>query len=303
MDTALVRTFLAIVSAGSFVRAAERLNVSQTAVSARVRTLEEELRRRLFVRNKAGASLTPAGEKFLRHAPALVQLWERARHEVAVPEGSRAVLGIGAEHSLWDPLLLRWLLWMRERQPDVALRAHVGLPETVVDQVAGGILDVGVVYAPRHRPGLRIELLMEERLVLVRSTGAMRQDEFVQVDWGPDLAPHAASAHAISAQAGHHVPSLVVDLGPLGLAYLLQAGGIGYFRLGAAWPHLESGALERVPDAPEFLYAAYAVFSETGAEPSLIEAALGGLRQLAQELGQPSAPRRPSSRKIALKGQ
>ena len=99
------------------------------------------------------------------------------------------------------------------------------------------------------------------------------------------------------------MPSLVVDLGPLGLAYLLQAGGIGYFRLDAAWPHLESGLLERVPDAPEFPYAAYAVFSETGAEPSLIEAALGGLRQLARELGQPSAPRRPSSRKIALKGQ
>jgi len=74
MDTELVRTFLAIVSAGSFVRAAERLHVSQTTVSARIRTLEDQLRRRLFIRNKAGVSLTPAGEQFLRHAPALVQL-------------------------------------------------------------------------------------------------------------------------------------------------------------------------------------------------------------------------------------
>ena len=74
MDVELARTFLAIVAAGSFVRAAERLNLSQTAVSARVRSLEEQLRRPLFVRNRAGASLTPAGEQFLRHAPALVQL-------------------------------------------------------------------------------------------------------------------------------------------------------------------------------------------------------------------------------------
>ena len=298
MDIELVRTFLAIVAAGSFVRAAERLHVSQTTVSARIRTLEDQLRRRLFIRNKAGASLTPAGEQFLRHAPALVQLWERARHEVAVPEGRRAVLGIGAEHSLWDPLLLRWLLWMRGAQPDVALRAHVGLPGTVVEQVAGGIIDIGVVYAPRHRPGLRIELLMEERLVMVRSTAGAGRDDYVQVDWGPELPLHYASAGA-----GHREPTLVVDLGPLGLGFLLEAGGTGYFRLGAARPHLEAGRLELVPDTPEFLYPAYAVFSETGADPALIEAALEGLRHIARDqtggLGRPER----SSRKAALKDQ
>jgi DNA-binding transcriptional LysR family regulator len=306
METELVRTFLAIVSSGSFVRAADHLHVSQTTVSARIRTLEEQLRRRLFIRNKAGASLTPAGAQFLRHAPALVQLWERARHQVAVPEGRRAVLGIGAEHSLWDPLLLRWLLWMRRAQPDVALRAHVGLPETVVEQVAGGIIDIGVVYAPRHRPGLRIELLMEERLVMVRTPHGAAQgaEEYVQVDWGPDLASHYATAGA-----AYGDPGLVVDLGPLGLGYILEAGGSGYFRLGAARPHLESGRLELVPETPEFLYPGYAVFSESSGEPGLIEAALDGLRQLARnlpgtataDLAPPSRARR--SRKSAFKGQ
>jgi DNA-binding transcriptional LysR family regulator len=290
MDIELVRTFLAIVSGGSFIRAAERLHVSQTTVSARIRTLEDQLRRRLFVRNKAGASLTPAGEQLLRHAPALVQLWERARHEVAVPAGRRAVLGIGAENSLWDPLLLRWLLWMRRAQPDVALRAHVGLPETVIDQVAGGIIDIGVVYAPRHRPGLRIELLMEERLVMVRGTGGTGQDDYVQVDWGPELALHTATAGA-----GQREPSLVVDLGPLGLGFVLEAGGTGYFRLGAARQHLESGRLELVPDAPEFLYPAYAVFSEAGNDPALIEGALDGLRQIARAQQGDAASVRPQS--------
>jgi len=72
-----------------------------------VRTLEELLRRKLFVRNKARAALTPAGEQFLPHATTLVQVWERARHQVAVPDGSQAVLAAGCEISLWDPLLLR----------------------------------------------------------------------------------------------------------------------------------------------------------------------------------------------------
>ena len=53
MDIELARTFLAIVAAGSFVRAAERLHVAQTTVSARVRLLEEQLRRPLFVRKWA----------------------------------------------------------------------------------------------------------------------------------------------------------------------------------------------------------------------------------------------------------
>jgi DNA-binding transcriptional LysR family regulator len=130
MDIELARTFLAIVEAGSFVRAAERLNVTQTTVSARVRSLEDQLRRPVFVRNKSGASLTAAGEEFLRFAPTLVQVWERARHEVAIPAGRRAVLAVGGELSLWNPLLLAWMVWMRKNAADVALRAFRMTPRT-----------------------------------------------------------------------------------------------------------------------------------------------------------------------------
>ena len=59
MDIELARTFLEIVSTGSFVRASDRLNVGQTTVSARIRILEQQLGRPLFVRNKGGATLTP----------------------------------------------------------------------------------------------------------------------------------------------------------------------------------------------------------------------------------------------------
>ena len=60
MDIELARTFIEIVSAGSFIRASERLNVAQTTVSARIRNLEQQLGRPLFIRHKGGASLTPA---------------------------------------------------------------------------------------------------------------------------------------------------------------------------------------------------------------------------------------------------
>src|SRR5688500_6518228 len=139
MDLNLAKTFLDIVATGNFLRAAERLHVTQTAVSARVRNLEELLGRKLFVRNKAGASLTTAGERFLRYAQTLVQVWERARHQVAVPAGKRALVTVGCEVSLWDPLLLDWLLWMRRAAPQLAVRAEVGVAGTLLDEVAGEI--------------------------------------------------------------------------------------------------------------------------------------------------------------------
>jgi DNA-binding transcriptional LysR family regulator len=287
LDITLARTFLEIFAAGSFIRASERLHVTQTAVSARVRTLEELLARKLFVRNKAGASLTPAGEQFVRYASTMVQVWERARHQVAVPPGRRAVLAIGCEIALWDPLLLDWLLWMRRMAPHLALRTEVGVPGDLLTRVAEGIVDIAVMYAPQQRPGLRIELLIEERLVMVstsKRTKAPNPADYVYVDWGPEFAAQHSLAFPGLSSAG-----VVAGLGPLGREYLLAAGGSGYFRLAVVRGHLDSGRLHRVPDAPEFLYPAYAVFAE-GSESKLITPALKGLRKVATGAGSGAAP-------------
>jgi DNA-binding transcriptional LysR family regulator len=282
VDINLARTFLEIVATRNFGRAAERLHVTQTAVSARVRMLEQLLGRPLFVRNKAGASLTPAGERFMRHAQTLVQVWERARHQVALPAGRRAVVTVGCEVSLWDPLLLDWLLWMRRAAPHLALRTEVGFPGALLGQVSEGIVDIAVVYAPQQRPGLKVELLIEEKLVLVTtSRRAPRAADYVFVDWGPEFAAQHQLAFPALANAGTSV-----GLGPLGREYLLEAGGSGYFRLNVVRRHLDSGRLHLVPDAPEFLYPAYAVYAES-ADSKVIAPALAGLRHVVR-------PQRPA---------
>ncbi len=279
MDIELARTFLAIVEAGSFVRAAERLNVTQTTVSARVRSLEDQLRRPVFIRNKAGVALTAAGEQFLRFAPTLVQVWERARHQVAVPAGRRAVLAMGGELTLWNPLLLNWMVWMRRNAPDLALQTQVGLSDGLLRQVADGVLDLAVVYSPRQWPGLQVEMLMEETLVLVTtdpSTEGVSDPDYVYVDWGADFAAH----HGLNFPQFSN-PGLSIGLGPLGLDYIVQVGGTGYFRKRVAQPYLASGRLHLVPHAPEFPLPAYAVYPENAGNDDL-EAALAGLRAVAQ---------------------
>jgi DNA-binding transcriptional LysR family regulator len=292
VDITLARTFLEIVRSGTFVRAAERLHVTQTAVSVRVQTLEELLGARLFVRSKAGAALTDAGEQFLRYAPLLVQMWERARHQVAAPPGVREVLCMGGELSLWNPFLLDWLVWMRRSAPQLAVRAQVRLPQELMNQVAGGVIDIAVMYAPQHRPGLRIELLMKEKLVLVttakRKAGATPQD-YVYVDWGPDFAAH----HNLTLPQLSN-PGTYVDLGPLALQFILDAGGSGYFRTQAVAPYLRSGRLRLVHGAPEFLFPAYAVYAEA-ADPKIVMPALAGLRHVARAARARGSPRRRAS--------
>ena len=277
MDIQLARTFVEIVSTGSFIKAAERLHIAQTTVSARVRLLEEQLGRPLFVRNKAGATLTPAGEQFLRFAPTFVQLWQRARQQVAVPEGHRAVLTVGSEVSLWQPLLLEWVRMMRRSHPDIALRVHVDVPQDLITHVAAGLVDIAIMYAPQHRPGLEIDLLMEEELVLVTtdlSTYRADDPRYVHVEWGPDFTLHHGASFPDT------TPSLVANLGPLALNYVLLEGGSGYFRMHAVQPYLESGKLHLVPGAPHFSFPIYALHS-ANVDADTLGTALAMLRKAA----------------------
>lgn len=278
MDIEVARTFLEIVKTGSFVAAATNLNLTQTAVSARIRTLETQLDRPVFIRNKAGAKLTPAGEQFLRFATTLVQVWDRARQAVALPPGRETVVTIGAELSLWNPLLRHWLLWMRRECPQIAIDTRIDSSERLMERVQDGSLDVAVLYASPRRPGVIAELLFEEKLVHARTPPTDRPlavEDHVQIDWGDEFAASYQAAFP------DQPPAVVcVSYGPLALDYILAAGGSGYFRKGFIRSHLEEGRLVLVPESPEFSYSAHVVHS-TKADPGLMARIRSGLRAAA----------------------
>jgi len=130
---------------------------------------------------------------------------------------------------------------------------------------------------------------MKEKLVLVTSQRgkAARKGDYVYVDWGAEFAAH----HNLTfpEQSNH---GTFVGLGPLGLQYILKAGGSGYFRQNAVAPYVKSGRLSFVRGAPEFLYPAYAVYAEA-ADPKIVAPALAGMRHIA---AQQSRPRRRAKR-------
>ena len=249
-------------------------------MSARIQTLEEKFGRRLFVRAHSGVELTDAGRQFRQYATGMQQLWQQAQQAVTLPLGYRAVFGLGAQVSLWERLILQWIPWMRREASDVALRVEADYSTSLMRQLSDGVLDIGVMYQPRQMPGLVIETLLEETLVLVSTAARDKADgwteDYVFVDWGEVF------------RAGHRdpfpdmdTPAVSVRLGPLGLQYILENGGSGYFPLRVVRPHIEQGRLFRVADAPVARRPAYVVYTANPRDDELLSLALNGLRQIA----------------------
>ena len=258
MDTELARTFLTVVTAGNFIAAAERLHVSQSTVSTRIHTLEQQLGCTLFVRNKAGATLTPAGRQFQRHASALVRTVEQARQDVGIPKGFSGTLVVGGRIGLWEEYLLQWLPLMQAANPEIL---DPGRKRTRAGDHAGAggrahryRRDVHTAKPPRS----------QGRAVVRRAThsGVDRSEKrpepqpgYVYVDWGPEFyARHSAFFPNFTG------PSLTANIGWLGLQHVLDNGGSGFFARRIVEPLLKTRRLHAVAGAPEFSMPAYVVY-------------------------------------------
>jgi len=278
VDTELARTFLTVVAAGNFIGAADRLHVTQSTVSARIHALEDHLGCTLFVRNKGGTTLTPAGRQFERHASTLVRTVQQARHDVGVPRGFRASLTVGGRFGLWEQLLLNWLPVIREAAPDVSIRAEIGFEPDLMLGLVEGRIDIGVMYTPQSRPGLKVEMLLEERLILVSTDPAAAPEPgpgYVLIDWGPEFyARHSASFPNFIG------PGLTANIGWLGLQHVTAQGGSGYFPARLVRDHLDAGRLTHLKEAPSFSLPAYAVYP-ADLDPEILDPALGAMRRLA----------------------
>jgi DNA-binding transcriptional LysR family regulator len=259
MDSELARTFLTIVSTGNFTTAAELLHVTQSTVSARIRTLEDILGCSLFVRNKGGTALTPQGVHFQKYAMRIVQSVEQAKQDIGIPAGFSGALKVGARFGLWEGFLQKWVQQVLKELPSVMVRAETGYEDDLMQKLVDSRLDIGVMYTPQSRPGFRVEQLFDEHLVMASTRPINRTQidgSYVYIDWGPEF----YQRHEMNFP-GLHSTGLVAGVGWIGLHHILDVGGIGYFPIRALRPHIAKGHLHVVHDAPEFLLPVYAVYS------------------------------------------
>jgi len=224
---------------------------SGSTVSARVQTLEADLGAKLFVRNRSGASQTPAGRRFLAHAKTLVLTVEQARHDLGLASRYRARLGVGGRIALSDGFLPRWVGWMRRAAPDVSIRGEIGFDEDLMRRLIEGTLDIGLMYTPSHAPGLVVEHLFDETLVLVSSPRDTQWPgaDYVYAEWGANFyAKHRESYPDLER------PAQVVNIGWLGVQLLMANGGSCFLPIRMAQPLLDTGRLFRVSHGPEFAH-------------------------------------------------
>ena len=279
MNIENLRAFLEIASVGSFQAAAERLHITQSAMSARIKALEDRLNRQLYLRKRSGIELTPAGRRFLRHAQNSVESWERAQQEIALPDAYDNLLSLGIQTNLWERVVNPWTAWMEQHAPQFATRIVSDYSDRLLSQLRDGMLDLAVVYTVRQQGNIAIEVLMEEDLLLVstepRPLNVGWTPGYIFVDWSENFLSQHNTAFPDSPP-----PRLSVGASAVALTHILKHGGSGYFLEKEVQAHIENGTLHRVDGAPVFTRKSYLVFPKASPIQESIDHAVEGLRRV-----------------------
>lgn len=168
MELYQLRTFAAVAEAGHLTRAAERLHVSQPAVSAHVKALEEDLGVTLFTRTAKGMLLTPAGESLLARARGVLdqaEELERAAHALRSELTGELKIALNTDAEF---LRVRQLLEvLRAEHPGLGVHLPQNMSHFITDEVRAGTLDGGFVYGECPPDGLHGVLLRSFHLVVV----------------------------------------------------------------------------------------------------------------------------------------
>lgn len=260
MNLTSLETFLAIVETGSLVRAAERLHVSQSTVTTRLQTLEQNLGTTLVHRQKSGVELTEAGRRFRHHAIVMVELWSQATQDIALPDTVDVVCSIGCHPDLWAGPGRRLFDRVRSAHPEAALTVLPGDQTEIERLLRGSLVDLAITYDVSVHHNQTVHSLPSETLTLVsdRVGTPMRFDpKYLYVEGGEDFRRRHAAAYSDAGTA-----RLSFGSAAWALDEVLANGGSAYLPTRLTARHLADGRLYPVADAPSFTRNVYLVLSE-----------------------------------------
>jgi DNA-binding transcriptional LysR family regulator len=168
MDTRQLAAFCAVVERKSFSQAAERLGVTQPAVSLQIRSLEQRLGRQLLDRSGRRVEPTEAGLRLYASAQRLLALEESLLEELAEDEEGPLIgtIELGASTGPGGTVVPLLLCEFQEQHPELRVRLIVSDTQTVVDRVAERELELGIVGAGRRHRGVVFEPFFRDEVVL-----------------------------------------------------------------------------------------------------------------------------------------
>lgn len=225
MNLVEIQTFLTVVETRSLIRAAERLNVTQSTITTRIDSLEERLGQRLLHRAKSGTELTSAGFKFQRYAELFAQLWGQAQYEVGLPQGFTGVCNVGCYVDLWEGIGERFLAHVRTHHPEVAVAIWPGDQTNIDRWLATGLVDLAFSYAPQVRSPFAIRELGTDVFVRVAFDPVEGSTDagYVYVDYGPQFRRDHAVLFARESPS-----AITLASARWAIDYLSRTGGSAY---------------------------------------------------------------------------
>ncbi len=159
MNLRFVEAFYWVATLKSVSRAAEKLFITQSAMSARIAALEEELGALLLDRRDKTFRLTVAGSRFLLHAQKLLELQRAAKQEIGSGSPAQITVRVGAIESVLHSWLIPWIQQLRTEFPLLELELTVETSPVLVDQLRRGVLDLAFAALPATGESVRTRAL------------------------------------------------------------------------------------------------------------------------------------------------
>ncbi|NJN32323.1 MAG: LysR family transcriptional regulator [Synechococcales cyanobacterium RM1_1_8] len=171
MNISALKILIAVVEAGSFSEAALKLEVSQSAVSRAIASLEKEWGISLLSRGRFGAQLTPVGERLLEPVREILQLDQRIVNEINLTKGlNGGRVRIASFRSAATHLLPAKIAQFSQRYPNIEVQLTEADPNTIETLVKSGKVDLGLVPLPRSAEFETWEIADDEFVVLLPPT-------------------------------------------------------------------------------------------------------------------------------------
>ncbi|MEK6279044.1 MAG: LysR family transcriptional regulator [Acidobacteriota bacterium] len=171
MEIRQLRAFIAIAELGTFTAGAQRVHVTQAAISMQIRQLETDLGARLFVRAPRHVMLTEAGEMLLQRARQILRDHDAAVDEIAELAGAeRGRLRVGSASAMvTTDVLPKLLKEVRREHAKSEITVASGTSEILVQQILAGEIDIAFVSLPVEARGINTERLSQDQLVAIAS--------------------------------------------------------------------------------------------------------------------------------------
>lgn len=277
MDIELLHTFLEVNRTRHFARAAENLFVTQAAVSARVRQLEQIVGGSLFTRDRNNIQLTPTGHRLLGHAESILNTWNLALLDTQAEAEDQSLVAFGCLPSLWEIYVSDWIFRLRADAPAALLQVELLQSQALVNRVREQSLNLALLYQPVEVADLHFEQITTVELALVTTepslADASELDGYVHVDWGTSF---AIATTRIATPT--YPPVLRVDTPKIAKEYILSNGGAAYLPQSMICAEIDAGQLHPVADTPTFHRPVFVASNAKTAESAAIAQVVTSLR-------------------------